>query len=231
MGITQRLGLTRYEADEYYAMALDFFEKGKLDDAIDHVGYAIALFNANPEYHAARGLFYHEDGITDEARKNYEQALKMHPAEVLANYGMGRLAYEKKDWAAALQWFNKVRTVNPMQIEAPYYMALIYHRQQDNQTAKVYMEQALGLMEDAGDKRKVDARRWVREFEKLIKQQKNEAEKPPPTQQSLPIMGDEAGVTVTPPEVASSPARGQLGTGEVEPNDADTDETNEADNA
>jgi len=211
--LSQRLGLTRYEADEYYALALDAYDSGKLDDAIDNISYAITLLPANAEYHAVRGLFYLEDGVEDKARDNFETALKIHDGETLANYGMGVLAYREKEYDEALIAFNKARAVNPMQVEIPYYLALVYHRQQDNLTARTYMKQALQLMEDAEDKRKSDARRWIREFDKLIQQSADEPDPEPPVQQQLPISGAGSGTTISREELMGSREAGRLSAG------------------
>ncbi len=182
--LTQRLGLARFEADEYYAQALQDYQKGKLQEALDNVGFALTLIPQNSEYLAAQGLFYLEDGVEDKARESFQAALTLHDAEAAANYGMGVLAFNDKAWDEAKVYFNKVVAIRPAQIEIPYYMALIYHRQQDNHTAKAYMEQALQQMEDAGDKRRTSARRWVREFDKLITQlERAEDEETLPPQQ------------------------------------------------
>jgi Tfp pilus assembly protein PilF len=194
--LSRRLGLTRFEADEYYAQALDAFQNGDLDAAIDKLGFALALLPQNSEYLAVRGLCYLEDGVAAEAKADFEWALKIHDGEVLANYGMGILAYQGKKWEEAIAWFNKARAVNPMQVEIPYYLALIYHRQQDNRTAKTYMEQAQQLMTNAGDKRRADAKRWIREFEKLIRQEKM-PEPEPMMQTELPIQGAASGTSVS----------------------------------
>jgi tetratricopeptide (TPR) repeat protein len=129
-----------------------------------------------------------ENDQPEDARASFEQALRLHSGELLANYGMGVLAFRAKQWDDARQWFNKARAVNPTQVEIPYYIALTYHRQQDNKTAKAYMEQAHDLMDDAGDKRRTDAKRWLREFDKLIKEAARSGEDTP-TQRELPIQG------------------------------------------
>lgn len=201
--LAQRFGLTRFEADEYYAQALDDYEKGKLQEAIDKIGFALTLLPQNSEYHAARGLFFLQDGVRDKAKENFEQALAIHDGEALANYGMGAIAFHEKAWDDAVTYFNKARAVNPTQIEVPYYLALIYHRQQDNATAKIYMEQAHQLMEDAGDKRRTDARRWVREFEKLLKQQ-NKIEDEIPVQSALPLAGNANRIAVSRAELEAA---------------------------
>ncbi len=176
--LSQRLGLTRFEADEYYAQALDAYDNQDLEDAIDKIGFAITLLPVNSEYYAVRGMFYMQDDIPDKARDNFEQALQIHDGEMLALYGMGVLAFRDKAWEAALKWFTKARAINPMQAETPYYLALVYHRQQDNQTAKTYMQQAAQLMEAADDKRKRDANKWIKKFDDLIKQAQQQDDMP-----------------------------------------------------
>lgn len=210
--LSQRIGLTRFEADEYYAKALEAYEKNQLDEAITHIDFALTLLPQNSEYHAVRGLFFMEDGNSDPARESFTAALNLHEAELLANYGMGVLAFRDKQWDEAREWFNKARTVNPTQVELPYYLALVYHRQQDNKTAKAYMEQALELMEDAGDKRRSSAKRWLREFDKLIKEAETIREEKP-TQRELPIQGAGSGTSVSRTEIEGSKTAGALGTG------------------
>lgn len=166
---SQRLGLTRYQADEYYASALDAYEKAKYTEAIEQMNYAITLLPLNSEYYAARGLFHLQAEDLPQARADFEHALRLHDGEMLANYGMGIVSFHAHEWAQALGWFNKARAVNPLQPEIPYYVALVYHRQQDNENAKAHMQTALDLFEAANDKRKADARRWIKEFEKLLR--------------------------------------------------------------
>ncbi len=223
--LSGRLGLTRYQADEYYAQALDAYEKGNLEGALENIGYALALLPQNSEYLAARGLFHLEQGDEDAARESFEGALAIHDGEALANYGMGALAYRDSAWDDAVVFFNKARAINPTQVEIPYYLALIYHRQQDNRTAQTYMEQALQLMEDAGDKRRTDARRWVREFEKLVKQQEK-IEDEIPVQSALPLEGNKTQISVSRAELEAARTGGVLSAGDDE---ADQDEDDELD--
>ncbi|MEM6281517.1 MAG: hypothetical protein AAF787_04930 [Chloroflexota bacterium] len=221
--LSQRLGLTRFEADEYYAQALEDYENKNLQNAIDNIGFAITLLPTNSEYHAVRGLFYMEDGQEYDAKANFEEALRLHSAEALANYGMGVVAFRRAEWADAVQWFNRARMVNPTQSEVPYYLALVHHRQQDNVMAKTYMEQALQLMEDAKDKRRTDAKAWIREFEKLIKQATQGDTDEPPVQGALPLTGSRTGVRVSRQELDAAKTAGALEAG----NDAEDDNADE----
>lgn len=166
--LTQRLGLPRYEADEHYKLALAAFDKGDYDQAVDHLSKAIDLLPYNPEYQAARGYVYLRDGVRDKAEADFEQALKLHEFEMLAHYGRGMIAYKDKNWEDAETFFSRALAVNPERAETLYYLALVYHRQKNNRAALNTMQKALARFEATNDKRRADARQWIREFEKQI---------------------------------------------------------------
>ena len=167
--LTQRLGLPRYEADEHYKLAMAAFDKGDYDQAIDHLNKAIDLLPSNPEYHSARGYIYLRDGIREKAEADFDAALKMHEFEMLAHYGRGMIAYKERNWEDAETFFSRALAVNPDRPETMYYLALVYHRQKNNAAALALMQKALEKFESAGDKRRSDARQWVREFDKMAR--------------------------------------------------------------
>jgi tetratricopeptide (TPR) repeat protein len=163
-----RFGLARYEADEYYQLALDAYKKGRFDIAINNLNDAIALTPNRAELFAARGFIYLEDGVKDKAQADFEQALKLHPLEMLAHYGRGMMAYQSRNWDEAIAHFTDAYKADPKRPETLYYLSLAYHRKGENQeAARRLMEMALDAFPDS-DKRKGDAQRWIREFEKLV---------------------------------------------------------------
>lgn len=169
--LTQNIGLTRYEADERYKQALTYYQKGELDNAILEMNAAIDLLPKNPEYYAARGLFYLEDADEEEAEGDFAQALKIHPYEMLALWGRGVLAYRGKRWDETLEYFKMAYRAEPDRAETLYYLALAYHRTGDNASAAALMEQAVERFNKAEDaKHRRSAERWLREMEKLRKQ-------------------------------------------------------------
>lgn len=174
--LTQRLGLPRFEADEHYKLALAAFDKGDYDQAIDHLNKAIDLLPTQPEYHAARGYIYLRDGVNDKAQDDFDAALKYHEFEMLAHYGRGMMAYKDKNWEDAETFFSRALAVDPERAETMYYLALVYHRQKKNAAALALMQKALAKFEAANDKRRTDARQWVRELEKQAQQ---ESRQPP----------------------------------------------------
>lgn len=171
-----RLGLNRYEADEYYQVALEAFSRSRLEDALQNIGHAINLLPDHAEYYAARGLFYLQDGVEQNAHEDFEAALSHNAYEMLAHYGLGVLAYRAKKWDDALQHFVTAWSIEAERPEVMYYIALIAHRKGDNVRALGWMQSAVSRFERNSEDRTYaryarDAARWVREFEKIVERE------------------------------------------------------------
>lgn len=167
--LTQRLGLTRYEADEYYKESLAHFEKRDVEQAILTMDEAIRLLPNNAEYFAARGFYYMQDGINDKALADFESALKIYPYEMLAHYGKGVIAYRQRNWDEAVNHFQQAYRIDQKRPETLYYLALAYHRQGNNPLALSYMQQADSRFEETGNRtQKRNADKWVRALAKIL---------------------------------------------------------------
>jgi len=166
--LVQRLGLTRYDADEHYKLALQAYKKSDLEEAYAQIRQAIELLPSLAEYHAAQGFFYLEDGLKDEAREAFDQALTLNPFEMLANYGKGIIAYQDKNWEEASAYFLDALAAQPTRPETQYYLAMVNHRQGGNSQAVKWMTEAKKGFAKADDKRERNCDRWIREFEKLV---------------------------------------------------------------
>ena len=165
--IDQRLGFTRYEADEYYKQALDAYRKGDFDNAVDAMNNAIAALPKKAEYYAARGLMYLDDAVTQKALNDFDRALELFPHELLAHYGRGVLAYRDQNWDEALEHFTAAYYADTERPETLYYLALTYYRRRDFASAANLMKLAHDRFEALGDKRKTDAAKWLRELGKM----------------------------------------------------------------
>jgi tetratricopeptide (TPR) repeat protein len=166
--ITQRMGFTRYEADEYYKLALDAYRKNRFDTAITHLNDAIALLPTKAEYYATRGFFYLEDDVKDKAQADFEKALRLNRLEMLAHYGRGIIAYREGNMDEARAHFQDAYKAAPNRPETLYYLALVNHRQRNNAAARQWMAQAVAAFEAADDRRRNDAARWLKEIERAL---------------------------------------------------------------
>jgi tetratricopeptide (TPR) repeat protein len=188
----QRLGMTRFEADEYYRRGLDAYRKGDFDAAIDAITDALDALPNKSEYLAARGLVYLEDGEPEKARVDLEAALQRFGYEMLANYGLGVLEYKAGKWDAALAYFLSAHYADQKRPETLYYLALTYYHKADLVNATNYMVRANEALEKANDKRKADAARWLREFSKhLAAKEAKQGTLPAQTQLGLPERSEE----------------------------------------
>jgi tetratricopeptide (TPR) repeat protein len=176
MGILgSRFGITRYEAEEYYRIALDYYNKKNLEEAIHNIDGAIELFPNRAEYYATRGFFRLEDGLPDEAEPDFDKALKFHAYEMLANYGKGAILYGREDYESAKEYFTRAWAADTQRPETLYYLALVEHRLKNNLKALEWMQQAAAIYESHAEdnreirRRKRNADRWISEFHKLIK--------------------------------------------------------------
>lgn len=172
--LVARFGVSRYDADEHYRIALDFYQKKNLEQAILHMNSAIEIFPNRAEYYAARGFFYLEDGVNEKAGADFDASLSKNPYEVLANYGKGVIAYSGKEYEKALEYFMKAWAADNQRPENLYYIALSFHRQKQNEKALQWMRQAQAIYARASEedkeakRRQKNAERWISEFEKLL---------------------------------------------------------------
>ena len=166
--LAQRLGITRYRADERYRAALLAFSQRDIKAAREAVNDAIDLLPSHAEYHAAQGFFAQEDKSHDAARECYDRALQLNPYEMLANYGRGMMAYRAKEWAEAAGHFATALAAQPTRLETLYYMAMCQHRLGRNDEAMRWMIEAARLFGEANDRRFSHCEKWLREFEKLL---------------------------------------------------------------
>lgn len=163
--LSARLGFGRYEADEYYRIALDAYRRHKLSDAIQNINFALMLIPNHPEYLSVRGFFQLEDGILDAAEKDIDAALVANPYEVLANYNKGVLHFQRREWLAAREAFMKAWAADTQRAETQYYLGLVHLKLEDYANATRWMQSARDLMQKIDDKVRLrDADAWLQEI-------------------------------------------------------------------
>lgn len=166
--LAQRLGFSRYDADQRYRAGLAAFAARDRRSAIAELRAAIELLPNHAEYHAALGLLLLEDKRKTDAVEAFGEALRLNPYEALANYGKGMIAYRAKDWRAAESCFFRALAAQPERAEMQYYMAMVKHRLGRNGEALEWMSAAAAGLAAKKDKREQHCRAWLREFETLL---------------------------------------------------------------
>ena len=165
----RRFGRARYAADRHYQRALTAWQDGRLPEARLAAENAIEMLPSQAEYQALLGWLLLEDDARAAALAAFDAALAQSPYDMLANYGRGRLAYADKDWDGAAGCFLSALAAQPERPETHYYLALVRHRQHQNGPAFTWMEGARDRFAAADDPRQDHCRLWLREFEKLLR--------------------------------------------------------------
>ena len=193
---SQRLGVTRYAADDAYRRALDAFARREFDQAHDLLGEAIEALPTGSEYYAARGLLHLEEAEYPEAQADFEAALHHFPHEMLAHFGLGVIAFRKdKDYARAVSHLQSAYYIQPDRAETLFWLALSYYQLGDLVNAANFLAQADSRFEQLGDKRRAETQRWIKELSRHAARPVAQPAAPspalPPTPQAkLPLPDD-----------------------------------------
>lgn len=164
----KRFGATRYRADEHYQAALSAYGERNLNAAIGELELSIELLPTHAEYHATLGLILLEGKDYSAAKVAFERALELHGYEMLANYGLGIIAYREKAWQRAADCFSNSLAAQPQRAETHYYLAMVNHRLGQNAQAMTWMKSAAARFASAEDRRESHCYAWLREFERLL---------------------------------------------------------------
>ena len=92
-----------YMARKMYREAIDTFREGPAKDPV--------LLNKI-------GIAYHQLTQLDNARKNYEQAIRLKPDYVEALNNLGTVYYARKSYRRAISWYNRALKIAPEQPRA-----------------------------------------------------------------------------------------------------------------
>lgn len=119
------------ESQTYYQLALDL-KPNAIEAMFGYVYPAYALGNMN------------------EVVAQYNKILMIDPQNTTANYRMGMIAYNKKDYQVAYKYFNKVVVLYPFSYDALIMYAWSSYRIGKNDDAKILFNRVLCL--SPGDK-------------------------------------------------------------------------------
>lgn len=187
----QRLGATRYAADDAYRRSLEALARRDFDRAHDLLTEAIEALPSGAEYFAARGLVHLEEAEFDQAQVDFEAALHAFAHEMLAHFGLGVVAFKRdKDYAAAAKHFLAASYVQPNRPETLFWLAVSTYYQGDVVQAANWLAQADARFEALHDKRHAETQRWIRELSKHAARSASAPAPLPGPQARLPLPPD-----------------------------------------
>jgi len=75
------------------------------------------------------GLAYQERGMLDEAREQFEIAIKLYPSHHKSYYNLGLIYHQQGDLKRSMEYFNHSVTLNPESIRGHYNLGTLYAKQ------------------------------------------------------------------------------------------------------
>ena len=83
--------LNNVYAQRHYESALDYFEQGQFDKALQQIDKAIQQSPENPDLYATRGIFLHRMNNVVHAVEAYQAALRVAPDHSFSHYKFANL--------------------------------------------------------------------------------------------------------------------------------------------
>lgn len=105
-------------AQRHYESALESFEKGLYNKAIQQIDKAIQNTPNNPDMQAMKGVFFHRLNELEEAEKAYRKALKLYPDHSYSHFNLGIIKMKEGLPTEAIQEWHSVLVNSPDDLEA-----------------------------------------------------------------------------------------------------------------
>ncbi len=119
--LKEYLLLMRLQPDEpewYYKAGSLFEYRNKTDSAVSHFRKAIDLNPQHTEAHFKLGSIYYRNKLHSEAKTELDLALRYNPENYKANFYIGKILKDKKDFAGALNAFEKAQRDPDLKIKS-----------------------------------------------------------------------------------------------------------------
>ena len=111
-------------AQRYYESALDYFDQGHYDKALQHIDSAIQNAPNNPDYYSTKGIFLHRMNDVFRAIEAYESALKIAPDHTFSHYNLGLIYMKEGKILQAIQQWEDVVKIKPDDIDSIFNIAV-----------------------------------------------------------------------------------------------------------
>ncbi len=111
-------------AQRHYESALDFFDQGQYDKAMQQIEKAIQKAPNNPDLYATKGIFLHRMNNLVHAIEAYHTALKVAPDHSFSHYNLGLIYMKQNKTLLAIQEWEAVIKVKPSDTDAIFNIAV-----------------------------------------------------------------------------------------------------------
>ncbi len=111
-------------AQRFYESALEFFERGQYEKALEHIDKAIDKAKNHPDYYSTRGVFLHKMNDLVAAMDAYQKALQVAPNHAFSHFNLGLIFMKLNRAIEAIQEWEAVIRQNPRDVDAIFNIAV-----------------------------------------------------------------------------------------------------------
>jgi tetratricopeptide (TPR) repeat protein len=127
-------------AQRHYESAIDCFEKGQYNKAIQQINKAIQNAPMNPDMHATKGVFLQRMNNIEQAEKAYEEALNLYEGHSFTRFNLGIIRMQAGHPSEAIQEWKVVLETDPNDIEALFNIGVaLVHLNQRKEAINFFM--------------------------------------------------------------------------------------------
>ena len=111
-------------AQRHYESALDYFEQGNYEKALQQIDNAIQQTPDNPDYLSTKGIFLHRMNDVMRAVDSYQRAIKVDPNHSFSHYNLGLIFMKEGKVLQAIQQWEAVLKTKPNDIDSNFNIAV-----------------------------------------------------------------------------------------------------------
>jgi len=111
-------------AQRYYEAAMDHFERGRYDKALEHIEKAIAAQPKNADFHSTKGVFHHKMNNLTGAIDAYRKAIELEPKHAFSRFNLGLIFMKIGRVQEAIHEWDAVIRANPRDVDAIFNIAV-----------------------------------------------------------------------------------------------------------
>ena len=130
------------EAQEYYFNAVELFDKGDYEGAVENLNKQLAIVE-DPDAYCYLGKINKEKGELELAIENFKKALDIKPNFFEANYELGKIYYSLNDYKTASKYLTNACVLNIENQELMSITAETYKRTGKSDEAILLFEKIL----------------------------------------------------------------------------------------
>lgn len=111
-------------AQRHYESALDFFEQGNYEKALQQINNAIQKSPNNPDYYSTKGIFLHRMNDISKAVDAYLKAIEVYPGHPISHFNLGIIYMKEGKKLQAIQQWEEVIKRKPDDIDSIFNIAV-----------------------------------------------------------------------------------------------------------